>query len=62
MPLQEDRAVQVSQGTGGAHVVFNPLVQVWVTDHTGLQVMESNPSTQMIWEAGLGQAWLSGAL
>lgn len=25
------------------HVVFNPLVQLWVIDHTRLEVMESNP-------------------
>lgn len=43
------------------HVVFNPLVPLWVTDHTRLEVMEI-PSTEMIWKAGLGQAWPAALL
>lgn len=44
--LQEDRAVQVSQGTGWASMsmwCLTPWFQLWVTDHTRLEVMESNP-------------------
>lgn len=40
------------------HMVFNPLVQLWVTNHTRLEVMESNPIsiTYLESRAGTGLA------